>query len=115
MVVLEATTGPRRALSFAPSAFGVMLDVASETLGWPATLEIDAAFERVIAASRHSLRNGFATRWRRLGVVPSPRDLAAGRRTDDYSPQVSESRSRVETCKMDVLNICRVTSFTWPP
>jgi len=50
VVVLEGTTGPQRALAFAPSAFGVMLYVASETLGWPATHEIDEAFERVIAA-----------------------------------------------------------------
>ena len=29
-----------------------MLYVASETQGWPATHEIDAAFDRVIAASK---------------------------------------------------------------
>ena len=50
VVVLEDTTGPQRALTFAPSAFGVMLYVASETLGWPAVHEIDAAFDAVVPA-----------------------------------------------------------------
>jgi Family of unknown function (DUF5677) len=52
VVVLEDTTGPQRPLTFAPSAFGVMLYVASETQGWPATHENDTAFDRVIAASK---------------------------------------------------------------
>ena len=50
VVVLEGTTGPQRALTFAPSAFGVMLYVASETLGWPAVHEIDAVFDRAVQA-----------------------------------------------------------------
>ncbi|MHB8659992.1 MAG: DUF5677 domain-containing protein [Solirubrobacteraceae bacterium] len=48
VVVLEGTTGPQRALTFAPSAFGVMLYVASETLGWPAVHEIDAVFDKAL-------------------------------------------------------------------
>jgi hypothetical protein len=48
VVVLEGTTGPQRALTFAPSGFGVMLYGASETQGWPAVHEIDTAFERVV-------------------------------------------------------------------
>ena len=49
IVVLEGTSGPQRALTFAPSAFGVMLYVASETLGWPAVHEINAVFEKIAA------------------------------------------------------------------
>jgi hypothetical protein len=54
VVVLEGTTGPQRALTFAPSAFGVMLYIASETHGWPAVHEIDAVFDRAVQAGTRS-------------------------------------------------------------
>ena len=50
VVVLEGTTGPQRALTFAPSLFGALLYVASEALGWPSTYEIDSAFDRAVGA-----------------------------------------------------------------
>ena len=48
VVVLEGTTGPQRALTFAPPLFGALLYVASEALGWPSTHEIDSAFDRAV-------------------------------------------------------------------
>ena len=47
-IVLEGTTGPQRALTFAPSLFGAIPYVASETLGRPAVHEIDAVFDRFV-------------------------------------------------------------------
>jgi hypothetical protein len=47
-VVLEGTTGPQRALTFAPSLFGALLYVASEALGWPSTHDVDSAFDRAV-------------------------------------------------------------------
>jgi hypothetical protein len=50
VVVLEGTVGPQRALTFAPSVFGVLLYVASEVLGWPLVREIDEVFDSIVAA-----------------------------------------------------------------
>jgi hypothetical protein len=44
IVLLEDTTGPQRALRFAPLAFALVLYVASEALGCPATADIDGVF-----------------------------------------------------------------------
>lgn len=52
VVLLEGTTGPQRALTFAPSAFAVMLYVASEALAWPAVHEIDAVFDGIVGAAK---------------------------------------------------------------
>jgi hypothetical protein len=45
VVVLEGSTGPQRALTFAPVAFGLMLYVADQAVGWPAAGDIDRAFD----------------------------------------------------------------------
>lgn len=46
VVVLEPTTGPQRAVSFAPLAFALILFVASETVGWPSASEVHAVVSK---------------------------------------------------------------------
>jgi hypothetical protein len=46
VVILEPTTGPQRAVSFAPLAFALILFIASETLGWPRGSDVHAVVSR---------------------------------------------------------------------
>ena len=46
VVTLEPTTGPQRAVSFAPLAFVLILFIASETLGWPRESAVHAVVSK---------------------------------------------------------------------
>ncbi len=46
IVVLEPTTGPQRAVSFAPLAFALILFVAGERLGWPRASDVHGVISR---------------------------------------------------------------------
>jgi hypothetical protein len=46
VVILEPTTGPQRAVSFAPLAFALILFIASDTLGWPRGSDVHAVVSK---------------------------------------------------------------------